>query len=218
MRTKGESIYPELTWIERVYCEIFQLNPETEDLTEVMPPNAVQVFEEVCQWEEHGLTPREYQVMKEHWMKEKRLDDVAKQFGVTRERVRQIEAKAFRKLRHPTRKNALMYGVGFQQRAKELYEQRLEEELNRYRKMAEDDAKRIHETSSKGNDILIDELDLSVRTYNCLIRAGYRTIQDVLKIQDQSTIMKIRNLGRKSMNELIDKMRRDYDPNFAKEL
>jgi RNA polymerase primary sigma factor len=35
------------------------------------------------------------------------LDEVGKQFDVTRERVRQIEAKALRKLKHPSRSDKL---------------------------------------------------------------------------------------------------------------
>jgi RNA polymerase primary sigma factor len=35
------------------------------------------------------------------------LEEVGKFFGVTRERIRQIEAKALRKLRHPTRSRQL---------------------------------------------------------------------------------------------------------------
>jgi RNA polymerase primary sigma factor len=35
------------------------------------------------------------------------LEEVGKQFDVTRERIRQIEAKALRKLRHPTRSDKL---------------------------------------------------------------------------------------------------------------
>lgn len=37
----------------------------------------------------------------------KTLEDVGKVFGVTRERIRQIEAKALRKLRHPSRRRKL---------------------------------------------------------------------------------------------------------------
>ena len=57
------------------------------------------------------LTPREAKVLKLRFGledgKARTLEEVGKQFNVTRERIRQIEAKALRKLRHPSRSNKL---------------------------------------------------------------------------------------------------------------
>ena len=57
------------------------------------------------------LTPREEQVIKLRFGLEdgrpRTLEEVGKQFKITRERIRQIEAKALRKLRHPSRSKTL---------------------------------------------------------------------------------------------------------------
>lgn len=52
---------------------------------------------------------------------------------------------------------------------------------------------------------IIEELDLSVRTYNCLRRAYIRTFQD-LKQKDLSSLYKVKNLGKKSLRELYEKV------------
>jgi len=58
-----------------------------------------------------GLTPREAKVLRMRFgidmNTDHTLEEVGKQFDVTRERIRQIEAKALRKLRHPTRSDHL---------------------------------------------------------------------------------------------------------------
>ncbi len=58
-----------------------------------------------------SLTPREAKVLELRFGledgKAKTLEEVGREFGVTRERIRQIEAKAIRKLRHPTRAKKL---------------------------------------------------------------------------------------------------------------
>ena len=51
----------------------------------------------------------------------------------------------------------------------------------------------------------IEELDLSVRSYNCLKRAGINTVQD-LTTRSESDMMKVRNLGRKSLEEVMSKL------------
>jgi DNA-directed RNA polymerase subunit alpha len=55
-------------------------------------------------------------------------------------------------------------------------------------------------------DTSIDDLELSVRAYNCLKRAGINNVQDLIN-KSENEMMKIRNLGRKSLKEVIDKIK-----------
>ena len=54
-------------------------------------------------------------------------------------------------------------------------------------------------------DLTIDELDLSVRSFNCLKRAGINTVEDLIN-KSEMDMMKVRNLGRKSLEEVIAKL------------
>lgn len=58
---------------------------------------------------------------------------------------------------------------------------------------------------SKVLEMTIEELDLSVRSFNCLKRAGINTVADLLN-KSEEDMMKVRNLGRKSLEEVVWKM------------
>ena len=51
----------------------------------------------------------------------------------------------------------------------------------------------------------IEEIEFSVRAYNCLKRAGIHTVQDLINKREVE-VTKIRNLGKKSLKEVIDKV------------
>ena len=51
----------------------------------------------------------------------------------------------------------------------------------------------------------IDELELSVRSYNCLKRAGINTVEELCN-RTSEDMMKVRNLGRKSLEEVLAKL------------
>lgn len=54
-------------------------------------------------------------------------------------------------------------------------------------------------------EMTIEELDLSVRSYNCLKRAGINTVQELTQ-KSEEDMMKVRNLGRKSLDEVKYKL------------
>ena len=54
-------------------------------------------------------------------------------------------------------------------------------------------------------EMTIEELDLSVRSFNCLKRAGINTVEDLIN-KSEEDMMKVRNLGRKSLEEVIHKL------------
>lgn len=61
------------------------------------------------------------------------------------------------------------------------------------------------DTGNKVLDMTIEELDLSVRSYNCLKRAGIQTVQE-LASKTEDDMIKVRNLGKKSLKEVREKL------------
>lgn len=55
-------------------------------------------------------------------------------------------------------------------------------------------------------EMTIEELDLSVRSYNCLKRAGINTVEELIRRSDEE-MMKVRNLGKKSLEEVQNKLK-----------
>ena len=54
-------------------------------------------------------------------------------------------------------------------------------------------------------EMTIEELELSVRAYNCLKRAGINSVAELVQ-RNQEDMMKVRNLGRKSLEEVEQKL------------
>ena len=55
-------------------------------------------------------------------------------------------------------------------------------------------------------EMSIEDLELSVRSFNCLKRAGISTVEDITNLTE-SEMMKVRNLGKKSLDEVTFKLR-----------
>ena len=64
-------------------------------------------------------------------------------------------------------------------------------------------------------DMPIEELDLTVRAYNCLKRSGITKVGQILSMSEED-LLAVRNFGEKSLNELKDSLReRGLLPNAA---
>ena len=105
---------------------------------------------------------------------------IAEFYGVSRERIRQIEAKALRKLRNPKRSRLIIYG------------------LEGYNKMLKD--------GLIVNPLEIDGVEFSIRSYYCLKRAGINSLEDIIKYDKEIGLEKIRSLGKKSAAEIRSKI------------
>ena len=160
------------------------------------------------------LTERESDVLVCLYRDKMTLEDVGKKYHVTRERIRQIEAKAVRKLRHPTRSKA-MRAVKYSDFMDLQNKYNILEEEYRYfveNGCTVEEAEEIKDIRDKS----IDELDLSVRSYNCLKRAGIETIGQLIS-KSFEEIARIRNLGKRSTSEIKDKLMQ-YGLGFTEEV
>jgi len=61
------------------------------------------------------------------------------------------------------------------------------------------------EEKDKILDTTIEELELSVRSSNCLKRAGINSVEELID-KTEDDLMKVRNLGKKSLQEIKDKL------------
>ena len=79
-------------------------------------------------------------------------------------------------------------------------------DLSENAKTAEVMIEKEDDEKEKVLEMSIDELELSVRSYNCLKRAGINTVEELTN-KTSEDMMKVRNLGRKSLEEVLAKLK-----------
>ena len=79
-------------------------------------------------------------------------------------------------------------------------------DLSENAKTAEVMIETVNDEKEKVLEMNIDELELSVRSYNCLKRAGINTVEELCN-KTSEDMMKVRNLGRKSLEEVLAKLK-----------
>ena len=183
------------------------------------------------------LGKREGQMLREYYEGGKTLDEIATTNGISRERVRQIVSKGVRRLRHPVLFHLIELGADGSEQARGLT--KAAEELRTKIQAVNDMEVELRAKMSqlgtlmalapqgsveldtkmprKSYDMSVDELDLSVRSWNCLRRADIKTIGDACKAARAGSLLKMRNLGRKSLEEIVTKLELYTGEDFTEE-
>jgi DNA-directed RNA polymerase subunit F len=152
------------------------------------------------------------------------LEETGQKFSVTKERIRQILARAQRKLKYRLHvcyrvsKENYTRVKGELENTKNMYNKLLDYVMD-IKNLTEDEITEVLErrvlSEALSDEHDISELELSVRAYNCLKRAGLTTVKEIIDIDDKSEnsewVFKIRNLGRKSAEEIKNKLDEKYN-------
>ncbi len=211
-----------LEWKDCFNTSIEQLSNEQYEEFESLSSEAI---EEVKDSLRNRLTEREYEILclrfgLDYTGTLKDFEAVGKHFGITRERVRQHEVKALRKLKYPMTTLPAIFDApsNLEETAEtlhaeleKLYESpafkranEITRELEHMKKSPFKYACECLKTRAS-DDTFIDDLNLSVRAFCCLKRAGINTVSDIIELPKDDWF-KIRNLGRKTLKEVVEKM------------
>ena len=153
------------------------------------------------------LIPREKTVIKERYENGKTYDEIGKMFNVTRERIRLIILKAMEKLTEPSMFIKIKIHSAAEYKTLNTKFLALEYLHNNMVEKLNEEYKERYEfvENKKYIKISIEELGLSVRSRNCLLRSGIKTVGELLE-QSDDDLMMVRNLGRKGIEEIKVKL------------
>lgn len=161
-----------------------------------------QLISDLDQMLDQYLTEPEAYVLRLRYINELKLEDIANLREVTRERIRQIEAKALRRLRHVVYTQSLSLSKQISNKKNEI--KSLESQIQKVRENMDGI---MPDSANKP----IEELPLSVREFNGLKRSGINNVHDILEAINNIKIMGIRQLGPGSINNIINVLQKlDY--------
>jgi len=196
------------------YNLLEQVGAESEDPLDHMSTEA-ELYLAMCM---SSMTEREMLIIKLRYFEQKTLREVGEILGVTSSRIREVEAKGIRKLRN-RRAPGYILAHGAKAYMNKRVNEKVEEVLKIRKQELEDEYREkmagvvIRDDENK-RDIIrklkattIEEMDLSVRAYNCTKRVGINTVGELMeRFPTYEQFITIRNLGRKSAEEIIEKV------------
>jgi len=182
----------------------YDILQSTEEIQNIFIPGILQAIE--------TLTPREQKILHMRYYEKHTLEECGKVYGVGKERIRQIQAKALRKMRHPSRKNMYMgTSIAELKNAEENF-QKLSHEYELLIEAFEAYKNCINKQNETGVffpftqtaitlNTAISELGLNKRIQNALTNSGIKELKDIIDMTEDE-LMRIPGFGRIMANEI----------------
>ena len=182
----------------------FNLIEELVEDTSIEAPNiiySVELFNKVL----NTLTEREKRCLELYYRDRLTLDQIGSKFNVTRERARQILANATRHIGQRSKLKAMIAVSKVDYDELAFRYKQLERENEVLKSVCPVDALKDPDPEDM-NLIMLEDLDLSIRSYNALKRAGIQTLGELVTLTPEK-LQKVKNMGRKSIAEINIKLR-----------
>ena len=141
------------------------------------------------------------------------MEEIGDELGITKAAVSKNISETMRKLRSPKTRDRIMPGILTIAEIDEYYRKKMAELDERKARL---DA-REKKLNAKEGILNIKDMDLSIRAYNCLTRAGMETSKDIEEAIKSGTLAGVRNLGRKSYDQILERMDELFGTHYSEE-
>lgn len=209
-REKFKDAIPTRNWAEDLFCDVMGLERAPSSCGKI-PEDITVTMERLI---DECMSDDEKVIINLLYKDCGTLEETAKTLGKSVERIRQKRSRIFAKLRSRNHRCYMVYGDNYwfnehnlrDRVLNDVYTEKLTKELARL-----DDLISYRKAVLKGvpiptREIALEDLNLSVRAYNCLFRAGCRTLGEVAAMTENQC-MQIRNLGLIAFREVKDALK-----------
>lgn len=143
----------------------------------------------------------------------KSMNDIGRDFGVSKSIVSLEIRQCVRHLRYPSTRQKFMPLLITIDEIDEYYKKKMAELDKREARLDIRQAK----LNAKEGILNIEDMELSVRAYNCLSRAKIKTSKDIEDAIKSGTLASVRNLGRKTYDEVLERMDKLFGTHYSEE-
>lgn len=199
------------TWPISLLTVVFGRKKMEED-SEYQPPSDLEASIEYVMLTR--LTEQEYTALKLRVKDKLSLEQCGIRMNVSKSRIGQLVENGILKLKNPNISRYLYHGMHYCmiEDVDRIVKERFDTKYEKLLKLLNQVHKEVEVlTEEDENGVIkgmsVDELEFSVRTYNGLRKAGFDTVGDIIRHENEITHNRVRNIGKVSYIEIAAKMR-----------